>query len=84
MLIILPLNIILEICNFWLKTYLTEMALAPSFVYTYLTLGWLKVVPYYWFLLNICHHKSADFGEGANGKTWSLTNQNFTHNVKTP
>ena len=30
--IMLLLNMVLQLCNFWLKTYLTEMALVHSFV----------------------------------------------------
>ena len=64
---------VLQICNFWFKTYLTEKALAPLFVkkfakkiknlnlQTNLTLGCLKVVSYYCVLLSNLHLKSADF-----------------------
>ena len=64
---------LLQICNFLLKTPFTEMALAPSFVNqypffldsessdTYLSVEHTKVVSLYCVLLSNLHLKSSDF-----------------------
>ena len=72
--IMLLLNMVLQICNFLLKTYLMEMALVPLFFNkyakkikdsessdTYLTPVYPKVVPYYSVLLRNLHLESGDF-----------------------
>ena len=72
--IMLHLNIVLQICNFYEKTPVMEMALTPLFFNklakqiqdsesagTYLTPAYPKVVPYYCVLLSNLHLESSDF-----------------------